>query len=72
MNSDAPGRTTIVRPASAASRRRSTRSSKSPSRIRAPSRSGDGDVTFSPSRNVPCEEPASSSTAPSGDPRVHP
>ena len=41
-SSDAPARTTIVRPASATSRRRSTRSSASPSRIFAPSRSGDG------------------------------
>ena len=60
---DAPARTTIVRPASAMSRRRSTRSSASPSRIFAPSRSGDGRVTRLPSSHVPCEEPASSSTA---------
>jgi hypothetical protein len=61
--STAPCWTTIVRPASVDSRRRSTRSSASPSRIFAPSRSGDGAVRRTPSRNVPWLEPASSSTA---------
>ena len=63
MNPVAPAGTNIVRPASAASRRRSTRSSASPSRIFAPSRSGDGPVTRTPSSHVPWEEPMSSSTA---------
>ena len=58
----APACTTIVRPASATSRRRSTRSSASPSRIFAPSRSGSGLVRRTPSSHVPWLEPASSST----------
>ena len=58
-----------MRPASAASRRRSTRSSASPSRIFAPSRNGSGSVTRTPSRNVPWLEPASSST-PSAETRA--
>ena len=52
-----------MRPASATSRRRSTRSSASPSRIFAPSRSGSGSVTRTPSRYVPWLEPASSISA---------
>ncbi len=62
-SSEAPARTTIVRPASAESRWRSTRSSASPSRIFAPSRSWLGPVTRTPSSHVPWLEPASSSTA---------
>ena len=62
--SDAPGRTTIVRPASASSRRRSTVSSWSPMRMRAPSRSATGPVTRVPSTYVPWLEPASSIRAP--------
>jgi hypothetical protein len=58
--SEAPGRTTIVRPASASPRRRSTRSSWSPMRIRAPSRSATGAVSRAPSTYVPWLEPASS------------
>jgi hypothetical protein len=46
----APALTTIVRPASAESRRRSTVSSWLPTRILAPSRSGSAPVTRWPSR----------------------
>ena len=49
-----------VRPASASSRRRSTPSSWSPTRIRAPSRSATGRSIRASSTNVPWLEPASS------------
>src|SRR3954451_16167251 len=58
----APGRTTIVRPASALSRRRSTTSSWSPRRSFTPSRSFIGAEMRAPSTHVPWLEPASSIT----------
>src|SRR4051794_14041624 len=60
----APGRTTIVRPASAASRRRSTRSSCAPSWSFAPSWSAVAEEIATPSTSVPALEPASSMRAP--------
>ena len=61
----APGRITIVRPASLSSRRRSTLNSTLPTWTRAPSRRRAREPTGRPSRNVPCVEPASSTQAPS-------
>ena len=61
----APGRTTIVRPASLSVRRRSTRNSTLPTWTRAPSRSRARTPIGLPSRNVPWVEPASSTQAPS-------
>ncbi len=56
----APGRTTIVRPASVSSLRRSTSISWSPSLSLIPSRSCIGRSIRAPSMNVPWLEPASS------------
>src|SRR3954447_24589810 len=60
----APGRTTIVRPASALSRRRSTRSSCAPNWSLAPSCSAVAAEMATPSTSVPALEPASSIRAP--------